>query len=204
MGRQRAEVIPTNRKTKALREAPARGGEESETGESTLKVLETDRLNLRWLSTDDAEFILELLNDPSFQRFIGDKGVRNLDDARNYILNGPVDMYNRLGFGLYLTELKESGVPIGICGLIKRDSLEDVDIGFAFLPKFWAKGYAYESAAAVMAYGKTVLGLKRIVAITSPDNYASGRLLEKLGLRFERMIRLSKDASEVRLYAFDA
>jgi RimJ/RimL family protein N-acetyltransferase len=169
-----------------------------------LKVIETERLNLRWLSPDDAEFILELLNDPSFLRFIGDKGVRTLDDARNYILNGPVDMYNRLGFGLYLTALKESGAPIGICGLIKRDSLEDVDIGFAFLPKFRAKGYAYESAAAVMDYGKHVLGLKRIVAITSPDNYASGGLLEKLGLRFERMIRLSKDAPEVRLYAFDA
>jgi RimJ/RimL family protein N-acetyltransferase len=168
-----------------------------------LKVLETDRLNLRRLSPDDAEFILELLNDPSFLRFIGDNHVRTLDDARNYILNGPVDMYNRLGFGLYLTELKESGVPIGICGLIKRDSLEDVDIGFAFLPKFRAKGYAHESAAAVMAYGKTVLGLKRIVAITSPDNYASGRLLEKLGMRFERMIRLSKDAPEVRLFSSD-
>jgi len=172
-------------------------------GEPTLKVLETDRLNLRLLSTDDAEFILELLNEPSFLRFIGDKGVRTLDDARDYILNGPVDMYNRLGFGLYLTELKESGVPIGLCGLIKRDGLEDVDIGFAYLPKFWARGYAYESAAAVMAYGKTVLGLNRIVAITSPDNYASGRLLEKLGLRFERVIHLSNDAPEVRLFASD-
>src|SRR5262245_62498695 len=107
-------------------------------------------------------------------------------------------MYHRLGFGLYLAELKEGGVPLGMCGLIKRDGLEDVDIGFAFLPRFRAKGYAYESAAAVMAYGKTVLGLKRIVAITSPDNHTSGRLLEKLGLRFERMIRLSKDAPEIR------
>jgi RimJ/RimL family protein N-acetyltransferase len=168
-----------------------------------LKVLETDRLNLRWLSNDDAEFILELLNEPSFLRFIGDKGVRTLDDARDYILNGPADMYTRLGFGLYLTELKDGGVPIGICGLLKRDGLEDVDIGFAFLPKFWARGYAYESAAAVMAYGKTVLGLNRIVAITSPDNYASGRLLEKLGLRFERIIHLLNDASEVRLFASD-
>jgi RimJ/RimL family protein N-acetyltransferase len=172
-------------------------------GEFTLKVIETDRLNLRWLSTDDAEFILELLNDPSFLRFIGDKSVRTLDDARKYILNGPVDMYNRLGFGLYLTELKDGGAPIGICGLLKRDSLEDVDIGFAFLPRFRAKGYAYESAAAVMAYGKTALGLRRIVAITSPDNDASARVLEKLGLRFERMIRLSKDASGVRLFTAD-
>jgi RimJ/RimL family protein N-acetyltransferase len=166
-----------------------------------LKVLETDRLNLRWLSTDDAEFILELLNEPSFLRFIGDKGVRTLDDARDYILNGPVDMYTRLGFGLYLTELKDGGAPIGICGLIKRDGLEEVDIGFAFLPKFWAKGYAYEAAAAVMAYGKDVLGLKRIVAITSPDNHVSAKVLEKLGMQFERMVRLSEDAEEVRLFA---
>jgi len=166
-------------------------------------VIETDRLNLRWLSTSDAEFILELLNEPSFLQFIGDKGVRTLEDARNYILNGPVDMYARLGFGLYLTELKDGSVPIGICGLIKRDTLEDVDIGFAFLPRFWAKGYAYESASAVMAYGKDVLGLKRILAITSPNNHASAKLLEKLGLQFEQIIRLSEDASEVRLYVSD-
>jgi RimJ/RimL family protein N-acetyltransferase len=112
-------------------------------------------------------------------------------------------MYARLGFGLYLTELKEEGVSIGICGLIKRDSLEDVDIGFAFLPRFWAKGYAYESASAVMAYGKQALGLKRIVAITSPDNQSSAKLLEKLGLQFERMVRLSHDAQEVRLFVSD-
>jgi RimJ/RimL family protein N-acetyltransferase len=166
-----------------------------------LKVLETDRLILRGLSINDAEFILELLNDPSWLQFIGDKGVRTLDDARDYILKGPVEMYARLGFGLYLTELKEGGVPIGICGLIKRDSLEDVDIGFAFLPRFWAKGYAYESASAVMGYGKHVLGLKRIVAITSPDNHSSAKLLEKLGLQFERMMKLSNDAQEVRLFA---
>jgi len=168
-----------------------------------LKVLETDRLILRRLSTDDAEFILELLNEPSFLQFIGDKGVRTLEDARDYILNGPVDMYNRLGFGLYLTELKEAGASIGICGLIKRDGLEDVDIGFAFLPKFLAKGYAYEAANAVMVYGKAVLDLNRIVAITSPDNEASAKLLEKLGLRFERMILLSEGAEEVRLFVFD-
>jgi RimJ/RimL family protein N-acetyltransferase len=165
-----------------------------------MKVLETDRLNLRRLCADDAEFILELLNDPSFLRFIGDKGVRSLADARDYIFNGPMDMYSRLGFGLYLTELKESGVPIGICGLIKRDCLDDVDIGFAFLPRFWAKGYAYEAASAVMAYGKDVLGLRRIVAITSPDNHASATLLEKMGMQFERMIKLSGGADDVRLF----
>lgn len=163
-------------------------------------VLETERLTLRHLCEDDAEFILALLNEPSFLKFIGDKGVRTLEDARIYILKGPVDMYARLGFGLYLTELKDGNVPIGMCGLIKRDTLEDVDIGFAFLPEFWGQGYAHEAAAAVMTYGKDLLGLKRIVAITSPDNQASGRLLKKVGLRFDRMIRLTKDGEEVRLF----
>ncbi|MBA3804662.1 MAG: GNAT family N-acetyltransferase [Acidobacteria bacterium] len=168
-----------------------------------MKVLETDHLILRRLRVEDSEFILELLNDPSWLRFIGDKGVKTLDDARDYILKSLVAMYERFGFGLYLTELKDEGVPIGICGLIKRDSLEDVDIGFAFLPKFRGKGYAYESASAVMAYGKRTFGLNRIVAITSPDNYGSARLLEKLGFNFERMIKLSDDSAEVSLFASD-
>lgn len=123
-----------------------------------MNVLETDRLILRWLSPEDAEFILRLLNEPSWLRFIGDKGVRTIEDARAYILKGPIDMYSRLGFGLYLVELKEPAFPIGMCGFIKRDSLEDVDIGFAFLPAYWGKGYAYEAAAAVMAYGEKYLG----------------------------------------------
>ena len=109
-------------------------------------------------------------------------------------------MYSRLGFGLYLVELKEAGLSIGICGLIKRDSLEDVDIGFAFLPKYWGKGYAHEAASAVMEYGRNALGLKRIVAITSADNDSSIKLLEKLGLRFERMLKLSNESEEVRLF----
>ncbi|AUB44101.1 Protein N-acetyltransferase, RimJ/RimL family (plasmid) [Nostoc flagelliforme CCNUN1] len=122
-----------------------------------MRVLETERLVLRRLSVEDSEFILEILNDPLWLRFIGDKGVRTLDDAREYILKNPVAMYERFGFGLYLVELKEKSVSIGICGLIKRDSLEDVDIGFAFLPKFRGKGYAYESASAVMMYGEEPL-----------------------------------------------
>ena len=166
-----------------------------------MKVLETGRLILRWLSVEDAEFILRLLNEPSFVRFIGDKGVRSIDDARDYILRGPVDSYERFGFGLYLTELKENGVPIGICGLLKRESLKDVDIGFAFLPQFWKKGYAFESASAVMTYGRNVVGLSRVVAITSPENDASIRVLEKLGLRFERMTKLSEDGPEIKLFA---
>ena len=166
-----------------------------------MTVVETERLTLRRLELGDAEFILGLLNDPSFLRFIGDKGVRTLDDAREYISNGPVASYERFGFGLYLTERKEDRVPIGICGLLKRESLKDVDVGFAFLPQFWSKGYAFESASAVMAYGRNVLGLTRIVAVTSPDNDASIRLLSKLGLKFESMARLSEDSPEIRLFA---
>jgi RimJ/RimL family protein N-acetyltransferase len=166
-----------------------------------MKVLETERLILRWLTVEDDEFILELLNDPSWLRFIGDRGVKTLADARGYISKTLIAMYERLGFGLYLTELKDEGVPIGICGLIKRDSLEDVDIGFAFLPKYRRKGFAYESASAVVEYGKRTFGLNRIVAITSPDNYGSARVLEKLGLHFERMVKLSDDSAEVSLFS---
>ena len=165
-----------------------------------MTVIETERLALRRLASDDAEFIVELLNQPSFLRYIGDKEVRNNEDAVRYIENGPVASYERFGFGLYLVELKNTGVPIGICGLLKRDSLPDVDVGFAFLPSYWSQGYAFESASAVMTYGREALGLRRIVAITSLDNDASIRLLEKLGLRFERVIKLSADQSEVKLF----
>ena len=165
-----------------------------------MSVIETDRLVLRKPATDDAEFILELLNEPSFLHFIGDKGVRTLDDAREYIRQGPMVSYESHGFGLYLTLLKDGAVPIGMCGLLKRESLADVDIGFAFLPAYWSRGYALESASAVMRYGLETRGLKRIVAITNPDNEASIRLLEKLGLKYERMIRLAEDGPEIRLY----
>jgi RimJ/RimL family protein N-acetyltransferase len=166
-----------------------------------MTVLETERLSLRRFCDGDAEFILRLLNEPSFLRFIGDRGVRTADDARTYVRNGPMASYERFGFGLYLTTLKDDGTPIGMCGLLKRDSLEDVDIGFAFLPDFWSKGFAYEAAAAVMALGKREFGLERIVAVTNPDNAGSIRVLEKLGLIFERMVRLSDESQEIRLYA---
>jgi RimJ/RimL family protein N-acetyltransferase len=165
-----------------------------------MKVIETDRLVLRWLTIDDAEFILKLVNDPAWLRFIGDKGVRTLEDARDYILKGPVDMYMQHGFGLYLTELKSGGTPIGICGLLKRETLDDVDIGFAFLPEFREKGYGFESADAVMAHGKQAFGLKRLVAITSAENEASIRLLEKLGLKFEKNMTLTGDNHEISLF----
>ncbi len=169
-----------------------------------MRVLETDRLILRWICADDAPFILELLNDPSWLRFIGDRGVRTTDATREYILKGPVAMVERLGFGLYLTERKSDSAPLGICGLIKRDGLDDVDIGFAFLPQFTGMGYATEAATATMAYGKNTFGLKRIVGITSRDNVTSIKLLEKIGLKFEAMVKMPKDEDEVMLFAWDA
>jgi len=168
-----------------------------------LFTLETERLTLREVSTDDADFILRLLNEPSFLRFIGDKGVRNLQDARQYILNGPIASYNQNGFGLYLVVLKSMNRSIGMCGLIKRETLADVDIGFAFLPEFWNKGYALESATAVFSYGKNVLKLPRIVAITNKDNVTSGKLLERLGLHFDRLIDLNGDGDETKLFISD-
>jgi RimJ/RimL family protein N-acetyltransferase len=164
-------------------------------------ILETDRLRLRTLTPDDAEFMLGLLNEPSFIRNIGDRGVRTLEDARSYILNGPVASYERHGFGLWLVEVKESGAPAGICGLLKRDAMDDTELGYALMPEYWSKGYALESASAVMAYASEELGLKRVAAITDVDNQSSIRLLEKIGFKYEGMIRLSDDAPEIKLFA---
>ncbi|CAF0975199.1 unnamed protein product [Didymodactylos carnosus] len=167
-----------------------------------MNILETDRLILCHLSVHDEQFILELLNNPSWLQFIGDRNVRTLDDARAYILNGPMDSYQKFGFGLYLINLKhENHVSIGICGLIKRDVLEDIDLGFALLPEYARKGYAFEAASAVLNYAKTILGLKRIVAITSMDNHRSQNLLKKLGFTFEKLIKFANDNKELMLFA---
>jgi ribosomal-protein-alanine N-acetyltransferase len=165
-----------------------------------VKILETERLILRQLTTDDAEFILELVNDPSFIRNIGDRNVRTIDDACAYILNGPVASYVKNGFGLYLVLLKETGESIGMCGLIRRETLEDVDIGYALLPRYWSRGYAVEAARATKEYAKDVIGLKRIVAIVDPANEPSSRVLEKIGLRYEKMVRLSADDIDLKLF----
>lgn len=165
-------------------------------------ILETDRLRLRRLSVDDAEFILRLLNEPSFIQNIGDRSVRTIEDARGYILKGPVASYERFGFGLLLVEEKESGAPIGICGLLKRDVLDDVDIGYALLPEFWSRGYALESASAVISYAREKLGAKRVLAVVNADNQSSIHLLGKMGFQYEKMIRLSDDAPEIKLFAW--
>lgn len=164
-------------------------------------VIETTRLRLCELVEDDAPFVFNLVNQPSWLKYIGDKGVRTLDDARRYINEGPRALYARHGFGMYRVELKVSAQSIGLCGLIRRDTLEDVDIGFAFLPEYWGQNYAHEAAAATMCHGLTVLGLPRIVAIVSPGNASSIRLLQKLGLREQRRIRLAADADEVLFFA---
>jgi RimJ/RimL family protein N-acetyltransferase len=165
-----------------------------------MSILETDRLLLRKITLDDAPFILDLLNQPAFIQFIGDRNVRTLEDAREFISNRYIAAYERFGFGLYLAALKENQTAIGICGLVKRDVLEDIDIGYAFLPQYWSKGYAFECAAAVMKYAKNTLGIKRVVGIVAPDNHGSIRVLEKLGMRFERMVKLSEDDMELKLF----
>ena len=164
-------------------------------------VHETARLALRRFTGADAAFLVELLNEPSFLRYIGDKGVRTEADACRYLEAGPLASYARHGFGLLRVELKESGEPVGMCGLLKRDWLDDPDIGFAFLPRAWSQGYARESAEAVLAEGRERFGLRRVLAITSPDNEASIGLLARLGFRFERTARPAPGEGEVNVYA---
>lgn len=161
----------------------------------------TARLTLREFVDADAPFILTLLNQPSFLRFIGDKKVRTVDDARRYITTGPIESYQRHGFGLYLVELKDGKVPIGMCGVLKRESLPDPDLGFAFLPEYWGQGYAFEAASAVLKEARDTFKLTRILAITNPDNDASIKLLAKLGFQLERVMKLSSDSDEVKLFS---
>jgi RimJ/RimL family protein N-acetyltransferase len=163
-------------------------------------ILETERLTLRRANLGDAEFILRLLNEPSFLRFIGDRRVRTLPDAERYIADRLIASYERNGFGLWVVERRDAAGPIGICGLVKRDTLPDPDIGFAFLPEFWGRGFAFESAAGVRRYALDVLALTRLLAITNPDNSASIRIVEKLGLVFDRSLSLTTGEPEVNLY----
>ena len=165
-----------------------------------MNVLETDRLVLRYVTLDDSELALRLLNEPSFLQNIGDRGVRTLEQASNYLLEGPIRSYQIHGHGMYLVALKDSLVPIGLCGLLKRDQFEDVDIGYALLPEFWSRGYAFESALAVRDYGEQTLGLTRMIALVSPGNAGSIRLLEKLGFSRAGQTRMQPGESKVLLY----
>ncbi|MEP6746811.1 MAG: GNAT family N-acetyltransferase [Bacteroidota bacterium] len=165
-----------------------------------MTILETDRLILSELTIADAPFILELVNSPGWLQFIGDRGIKNIHDAENYIINGPMASYTINGFGLWLITLKENAASIGMCGLIKRDTLENEDTGFALLPQYEGKGFAFESAAAVLQFAKENLGLKKVVAITLETNHRSINLLTKLGLLFEKKIILPPKNEELMLF----
>lgn len=167
-------------------------------------ILETPRLYLRKMTLTDAEFIIQLLNEPAYILFIGDRGVRTHEEARTYLRETIITSYEKNGFGLYLVELKDDATPIGCCGLINRDGLPDVDIGYAFLSAHRHQGYATEAAEVVMAYGKNRVGLQRIVGITAVDNQGSIKVLEKVGLRFEKNITLPDDDEAVMLFGWNA
>ncbi|MEO8634014.1 MAG: GNAT family N-acetyltransferase [Gemmatimonadales bacterium] len=173
-------------------------------GSAAARVIETARLALRRLTTEDAAFMLGLANEPSYLRYIGDKGIRSAEDAAAYLLKGPIDSYARNGFGLYHVSLKEDDLPIGICGLVKRDGLEHPDVGFAFLPAYWSQGLAFEAASAVLDYGRETLTLHRIFAITQPDNASSIRLLQRLGLVQQGVVRMPTDDHDVLLFELGA
>lgn len=156
----------------------------------SLKILETERLTLTLLTIADAAFMLELMNEPAFIEYVADRALRTEADAARYLSEKILPNYERYGFGFYRVTLKESQCAIGICGLVKRETLDDPDIGFSILQRFCRQGYAYEAAAAVMDYGRHVLGLEQICGVTAPGNETSIHLLEKLGLKFQRKIHL--------------
>lgn len=169
-----------------------------------MSVIETSRLRLREASVADAEFIFALMTEPAYLQLIGDRGIRTVEDARAYIRDKFLPSYAKFGYGSYIVELKPSGPPIGVCGLMRRDSLEHPDIGYAFRREHGGHGYAYEAAAAVPAHGFEQLGMKTILGITSPENHASVRLLEKLGLRYQKMIRVPPNDRDSMLFSVGA
>jgi ribosomal-protein-alanine N-acetyltransferase len=166
-------------------------------------IAETPRLRLRLLSQQDTGFILELLTDPAFRANVGDRGVHDLASAARYIEQGPGASYAQFGFCMYVVEHQETGRALGLCGLLRRDSHPDAEIGFAMLPIGRGQGYASEAAAAAMKLGVEHFGLTRIVAITAPDHRDSIRILERLGFRYERMVHYTADG-ESRLFIFDS
>jgi ribosomal-protein-alanine N-acetyltransferase len=167
-------------------------------------VLTTARLCLREFTLDDAPFVLRIVNEPSWLEGIGDRGVRTLDDARAYLTNGPLAMYARHGFGLWAVELRGGNAPLGMCGLVRRDALPDVDLGYALLPEHCGRGYAREAAAGCLAHARERLGLGRVIAITAPDNAASQRVLVAVGMRAEGSIDYPSAADPSTLFGWGA
>jgi RimJ/RimL family protein N-acetyltransferase len=169
---------------------------------NALDILATARLRLRTATLDDAAFYCALLNDPAFIEHIGDRGIRTIEQARQSMLEGPIAMQVQRGHSLYVVELKSDGTPIGMSGLIKRSTLDGIDIGYAFLPAYRGQGYALEAGIGVLAYAPT-LGLRRVLAIASPNNIASNRLLLKMGMRFEHFMHLTPEDAGTNLYSIE-
>lgn len=168
---------------------------------NSAKVIETERLSLEMGQLHDTDFIFKLLNSPTWIQFIGDRGIRTEDDARAYIENNLIRSYQENGFGLYKMVLKESRIPIGLCGFIKRDYLDHADFGFAILPAYENQGYTYEAAKAILEYGTTTLKLNPILAITTPENSKSRYLLEKIGFTEQASIRPGNAKREFLLFS---
>lgn len=163
--------------------------------------IETARLNLRPVTTDDAAFVLRVLNDPGYVENIADRGVRTLEQAREYMKTAAVFAYDDRGLGFNIVEVRETGEAVGICGLVKRDTLDDVDVGYALLETYAGRGYAREAAAGTLAHALGRLGLGRVVAITAPGNTGSRRVLEVIGMRFEGVIQVPGYDGGSALYA---
>ena len=166
-------------------------------------MIETERLTLREFTPDDAPFVLALVNDPDWITYIGDRGVRTLDDARTYITDRLRKGYQDFGFGMWLVERKQDGASIGMCGLLKRDYLDALDVGFALLPDFRGQGYAFEAAAASVEYAKNKLGAERVLGFTLVRNDPSAKLLKKLGMTYERNFKIPNDDADLELYGAD-
>jgi RimJ/RimL family protein N-acetyltransferase len=166
-------------------------------------TLQTERLRLRWLSMDDADLMLAVWNEPTFVRYVGDRGIRTLDEARSALAAGPLKLYDDYGYGPYRMTAREGGAAMGTCGLFRRENLDDPDIGFALLPEYWGKGYALEAATAVVTHARDAMRLERLTAIVSPENRSSIKLIEKLGLSREGPIRMPGEDSDVLLYGVD-
>jgi len=165
--------------------------------------LTTPRLRLRWMSEEDAGLALAVWNDPDFMHHVGDRGIRTLEEARNAMRGGMLKHYAQFGYGPYLLELREGGPPMGLCGLFKRENLQDPDIGYALLPGFRGQGYMFEAAQGVLVHARDDMGLPRLKAIVSLANTASVRLLEKLGMRAQGELRMPGEDEDVMLYGIE-
>ena len=167
---------------------------------SALATFNTDRLSLRAVTLDDADLMLAVWNDPEFVKHVGDRGIRTIEDAQEAMREGALLLFEQYGYGPYRVALRECDTAIGICGLFRRDTLDEPDIGYAVLPDYCGKGYAYEASRAIIEYARSDLELTRLIAIISPGNDASIGLIRKLGLEFERMHKMPDDDDEVCIY----